>query len=44
MREVVDALVSQALDDLDEGHLDLEATLRAVARAAWCAARTGPAD
>ncbi|HEY2204011.1 MAG TPA: hypothetical protein VGH99_05995 [Pseudonocardia sp.] len=32
---MVDALVAQALDDLDEGRLDTETALRVVAVLAW---------
>lgn len=41
---VIDALVALALDDLDEGNLDLEAALRALATAAWTAGRASVAD
>lgn len=36
---VIDALVAQALDDLEQGHLDLQAALRGVAHAAYNAAQ-----
>lgn len=36
---VIDALVAQALDDLELGHLDLQAALRGVGHAAYNAAR-----
>lgn len=40
---VIDALVKVALDDLDEGHLTVEAALRTIAVAAWNAGRhAGP--
>lgn len=39
-RVVIDALVTVALDDLDEGHLDVETALRAIAMAAWKAGRS----
>ena len=38
-RAVIDALVTVALDDLDEGHLDIETALRAIAMATWTAGR-----
>lgn len=37
---VIEALVAQTLDDLEQGHLDLEAALRGVAHAAWSASST----
>ena len=39
---VIDALVAQALDDLEQGHLGLEAALRGVAAAAWTVGRSVP--
>lgn len=41
---VLDALVAQALDDLEEGHLDIEGALRVVALAAWWAGRACPTE
>ena len=37
---VIDALVAQALDDLEQGLLDLEAALRGVAGAVWTVGRS----
>lgn len=34
-----DMLVTQALDDLDEGRLDIQSALRTIARTAWDAGR-----
>jgi hypothetical protein len=31
----IEVLIAQALDDLDEGRLEVHAALRLVARAAW---------
>lgn len=39
---VINALVAQALDDLEQGHLGLEAALRGVAGAAWTVGRSAP--
>lgn len=36
---VIDALVAQALDDLDQGNLEPQAALHGVARAAYNAAQ-----
>lgn len=41
---MIDALVALALDDLDEGNLDLEAALRALAIAAWTAGRASAGE
>lgn len=41
---VIEVLVALALDDLDDGNLDLEAALRALATAAWAAGRASAAD
>ena len=45
---LIDALVAQALDDLDEGRLDVESALRTIANVAWqlgrAAGRAGPDD
>jgi hypothetical protein len=35
MLGLIDHLVAQALDDVDEGRLDLEAALRTIAVATW---------
>jgi len=35
---LIDLLVSQALDDVEEGRLDTEAALRMIGQLTWCAA------
>ncbi|HEX4356810.1 MAG TPA: hypothetical protein VH141_04780 [Pseudonocardia sp.] len=35
--EFINTLVTHALDDLEEGRLDIESALRIIARAAWAA-------
>jgi len=35
--EFINTLVTHALDDLEEGRLDVESALRIIARAAWAA-------
>jgi hypothetical protein len=43
--EFINTLVTHALDDLEEGRLDVESALRIIARAAWAAGhRQGEID